>query len=375
MHISSDFDGGNIICLAAKDPQNIRLQIRKDAGDEFFQWFAFRLVGEKGQSYRLVIENAGEASYPAGWKDYQAAASYDRRSWFRAPTNFDGQQLTIDITLEADSLYLSYFALYSMERHADLIARCLSSPQARLEVPGRSLDGQDLDILTIGEAAADKRVCWITARQHPGETMAEWLMEGLLARLLDKRDPLSRRLLDKAVFYAVPNMNPDGSRRGHLRTNASGANLNREWETPSADRSPEVLMVREKMRATGVDFFLDVHGDEALPYNFIANTFGIPSLNDRQKDLTNRFTAALEQANPDFQRLKGYPQNAPGTANLAMASNHIAENFGCLAMTLEQPFKDSSITPDVEEGWSPPRCRRLGRGCLDALAAVIDDLR
>ena len=45
----------------------------------------------------------------------------------------------------------------------------------------------------------------------------------------------------------VPNMNPDGSWRGHLRTNASGANLNREWLEPSAERSPEVLAVRNFM--------------------------------------------------------------------------------------------------------------------------------
>ena len=45
----------------------------------------------------------------------------------------------------------------------------------------------------------------------------------------------------------VPNMNPDGSWRGHLRTNAAGANLNREWAAPSAQRSPEVLLVRAKM--------------------------------------------------------------------------------------------------------------------------------
>ena len=39
----------------------------------------------------------------------------------------------------------------------------------------------------------------------------------------------------------VPNMNPDGSYRGHLRTNASGANLNREWKNPTLERSPEVM--------------------------------------------------------------------------------------------------------------------------------------
>lgn len=35
-------------------------------------------------------------------------------------------------------------------------------------------------------------------------------------------------------------MNPDGSYRGHLRTNASGANLNREWKEPTLEKSPEV---------------------------------------------------------------------------------------------------------------------------------------
>jgi murein tripeptide amidase MpaA len=58
-----------------------------------------------------------------------------------------------------------------------------------------------------------------------------------------------------------------------------------------------------------------------------------------------------------------------------MASKHVAHAFGCLAMTLEQPFKDSAITPDPRNGWSPARCAALGRSSLDALAAVIDDLR
>ena len=45
-------------------------------------------------------------------------------------------------------------------------------------------------------------------------------------------------------MHVVPNCNPDGSYRGHLRTNAIGVNLNREWDKPSAERSPEVLAIR-----------------------------------------------------------------------------------------------------------------------------------
>ncbi len=85
------------------------------------------------------------------------------------------------------------------------------------------------------------------------------------------------QLLQQAVFYVVPNMNPDGSVRGHLRTNAAGVNLNREWQTPSVQQSPEVFLVRQKMLEVGVDMFLDIHGDENLPYNFVAGAEGVPS--------------------------------------------------------------------------------------------------
>ena len=44
-------------------------------------------------------------------------------------------------------------------------------------------------------------------------------------------------------------------------------------------------------------------------------------------------------------------------------------------MTLEQPFKDAANAPDPRHGWSPAHCRRLGHGCVEALAAVIDVLR
>ena len=71
-----------------------------------------------------------------------------------------GQVLTLRHTPEQDSVYYAYFAPYSMERHSDLIADCLESPEARLEVLGRTLDGQDLDLLTIGKGAEGKRSQW-----------------------------------------------------------------------------------------------------------------------------------------------------------------------------------------------------------------------
>ena len=65
---------------------------------------------------------------------------------------------------------------------------------------------------------------------------------------LRERCPTDRSARSEpAAAKQVPNMNPDGSWRGHLRTNATGANLNREWLEPSKERSPEVLAVRNFM--------------------------------------------------------------------------------------------------------------------------------
>ncbi|MEZ4380723.1 MAG: M14-type cytosolic carboxypeptidase [Nannocystaceae bacterium] len=375
MKITSAFDGGNIEVVAADQPDSIRLNIRVDNASDHFQWFYYRVSGARGEALRMRLENAGKASFTDGWEGYQAVASYDRQRWFRVPTSYADEVLTIAHTPEADAVYYAYFAPYSQERHADQIARAQRREGVRLEVLGSSCDGRDIDLLVIGEPAEGKRACWIIARQHPGETMAEWLVEGLLERLLDPEDPVARTLRAGAVFYVVPCMNPDGAFRGHLRVNAKGANLNREWLEPTMERSPEVALVRARMEATGVDFFLDVHGDEGLPYNFIAGADGVSSLTDRQTELQADFEAALRQASPDFQSERGYPKADPGEANMTMATNYVADAFGCLSMTLEQPFKDAANHPLPEVGWSPARCRKLGVAILDALFAVRERLR
>ena len=379
MHITANFDAGNIDVISLEDKKDIQLAIRPDVGEEFFQWFNFRLSGEIGEQYVLNIVNAGEASYLEGWENYQAVASYDREYWFRLPTSYKDGKLTIVAELECDTIQIAYFAPYSYERHQDLLAAVQTHPLVSVEHLGETLDKRDLTLLKIadGDSSSDKskRNIWITARQHPGETMAEWLVEGLLYSLLDSDNATAKLLLDKANFYIVPNMNPDGSVRGHLRTNAVGTNLNREWLSPSLEKSPEVFHVINKMEATGVDLFYDVHGDEALPYVFLAGSQGTPSYNDRLARLRDKFSDVLKLASADFQSEFGYDIDAPGTANMTIATHWVAERFDCLANTLEMPFKDNDNVPDADTGWSPERSIKLGEASLVAMLAVVDELR
>ena len=365
--ISSAFDSGNII-VTAIDGDTANLEIRHDAHSDFYQWFHFRVAGRKGRPITLRITNCGGSAYPDGWANYKARFSDDRQDWLCADTSYADGVLTITHTPSRDAVWFAYFAPYSMERHHDLVQRIAGAPGVSLIALGRTLDGQPMDLLRLGSGPTQ---VWLYARQHPGESMAEWWMEGALDRLIDANDDVARTLREKCTLHIVPNMNPDGSVRGHLRTNAAGVNLNREWADPSAERSPEVLCVRNEMDRTGVHWAMDVHGDEAIPANFIAGFEGIPNWTEGQGDRYYAFRDALAAQTPDFQTQMGYPKSPPGKANLTMSTNQLANRFahlGCVSMTLEMPFKDHDMNADPQRAWSPERCRQLGRDCLAVLA-------
>ena len=376
MKITSNFDSGNIEVVSINSQKkDIKLKIRKDTNSDFLQWFHFRLTGAVGQACKLSIINAGKTTYPKGWEGYNVCASYDREEWFRIPAVFRGGQLTFHIKPEYNSIYFAYFTPYSYERHLDLIHQAQMSDHVRMEILGTTFLGRNIEMLIIGKPAKKKKVIWVIARQHPGEPMAEWFMEGFLERLLDPDDSVSRKILNDAILYIVPNMNIDGSIAGNLRANASGANLNREWQKPTLKHSPEVYHVLKKMDESGVNLLLDVHGDEELPYNFIAASEGIPSYNDWLASMEQKFISHWMDTCPDFQNTHKYPLDKFGEANMTLASNAIAERFGCLSLTIEMPFKDNADMPDKRYGWSAQRSKLFGASVLNPVIRVLHELR
>ena len=369
--ISANFDAGNISVIDSSDPNDIQLVIRPDNASDFFQWFYFRLEGEVGQRCQIRILNAGQSSFADGWNNYQVCTSYNRQDWFRTPTEYQDGELCFELTLSQNRVEFAYFIPYSEQRHLDLIARAQMHPCVTHSTLGPSLDGRAISLLRVTASDKPKHKVWITARQHPGETMAEWFMEGLIDSLLDRNNATAWQLLQHSAFYLVPNINPDGSVRGNLRTNAAGINLNREWQSPSMEKSPEVFLVREKMLAEGGDVFLDIHGDEVIPYNFVAGCEGNPGYNERHQRMEETFKAAYKQASPDFQDQYGYPKPKPGQGNMTVAANWLGEQFKTLSFTIEMPFKDNDDLPNAETGWSAQRSAQLGRDVLGPIKVVL----
>lgn len=373
--INAAFDSGNIIVHSIQGT-SANLSIRKDRESEFAQWFHFRVACTAGEELTLRITGLESSAYPGGWPDYRACVSEDRDYWGRADSSYDkteeGGTLTIRYTPASALVWFAYFAPYSMERHHDLVSETAGCEGVTYRCLGHSLEGQPIDCLEMG--TGDIQV-WLYARQHPGESQAEWWMEGALDMLTDMSNPHTRVLLEKCRLHIVPNANPDGSCRGHLRTNYAGVNLNREWATPSLEKSPEVLGIRNAMDESGVHWTMDIHGDEAIPAAFMAGFEGIPSWTDDQGNRYQAYIHRLADRTPDFQTKLGYSISAPGKANLTMSTNQLAERFGkshgCVSMTLEMPYKDTVHGNDAEQGWSPERCKLLARECLATLAEMV----
>jgi len=357
----------------------MQLEIRPDRdGLNEYMWFFFGLTGARGVECGFRLRNAAGSRFSRGWENYRVVASYNREDWFRIDGSYDGTALSWRHRPDRDRTWFAYHAPYTEPRRMGLVERCAASQLARVEVLGETLDGRSIELIRVGEPGPTKRICWIVARQHPGESMSEFAAEGMLDRLLDTADPTTRSLLEQAVFYLVPNMNPDGSIRGFHRYNAGGIDLNRAWSNTSREASPEVWFVRERMKEVGVDFCLDIHGDESRHYVWPVRPTGIPSLRQAQTALTKTFERALKQASPDYHPELpegGQYDQPPGKDPLAMCTSWTAETFGCLSLIVELPFLDNQFLPDPHYGWSPRRSILFGRACLNALLSVVGDLR
>ena len=477
--ISSAFNSGNVK-LTEMCGQTVRLAIQPDPHTELEkrdhkQWFAFRstLVADASvpaASVTYEIVNAGSCSYASAWKGYEVCVSHDQQRWRRvASTCYDAERGILQWewrhALEQRIVYFAYFDVYPYERHLQLVAQCRAAVGPGLQVAslGDSLDGRPIDVITVGTGPLH---AWVVHRQHPGEPQASFFAEGLLDRLLglsddaqSAADALPAAMLAAFTWHVVPAMNPDGVCRGHLRTNAAGANLNREWavrrtrplstfscdvlaracvlavahsdttcctlmaphwclpwlradsrparlvcaatvaprpeprqstplelmypggtgmyDAPTVKRSPEVCHVLAAMDATGVDLFVDVHGDEAIPYGFAAGNEGGSNWGPRLEALHGAFVGAFARANADMQARWGYTPDPPLWANPAVSADQVAQRFDCLAVTLEMPFKDvaSRPAPKVEdaagnlvrdEGFDGKRCAMIGASLLDA---------
>jgi murein tripeptide amidase MpaA len=89
------------------------------------------------------------------------------------------------------------------------------------------LAGNEVDMLIVtnfssaGEEIAERKAIILTARVHPGETNASYMMKGVIEFLVSD-DEKALFLRNNYVFKIIPMLNPDGVIVGNYRCSLVG---------------------------------------------------------------------------------------------------------------------------------------------------------
>ena len=243
VRFNTNFEGGSLGKIEATGTNEFRCyvlgQCDERGRNRQVSWFYFRVDNAAGKPLVLTFTDlAGEYNDKPGAvsmdKTDQPVISYDQKNWTYLPGiewDDEKKEFTLRITPEKDSIYIATLVPYT---HADLL-RCLEevgqSPNAVVEVIGRTALGRDLHLVTVTNPDVpdnQKRVVWLQARQHAWETGTSFTMEGAL-RWVISNDPQAVKLRDQVIFKFTPMLDPDGCAKGNVRFNANGYDVNRHW--------------------------------------------------------------------------------------------------------------------------------------------------
>jgi hypothetical protein len=272
---------------------------------------------------RPVVYSCQDAtSKGAGWVRSGSDISYYSNSFMRNNTAGEGQSCyyTLSFTIEfgnpKDTVLIAYSYPFTMGDYRHHIRQILDRPKSadiiRQTRLCQTLGGDDCDLLVItnfrdkdrdrigpvsvamlesrfdiqtngsslsssksvGSSAREskstfgprqtlKPSLFVSARVHPGETPASWMMKGMLDFLTS--DCSQAKLLRQVfVIFIVPMLNPDGVTYGNNRCSLAGMDLNRQWKLPLKAVQPTIFYLKSFMAAQRkireVNMYIDLHG-------------------------------------------------------------------------------------------------------------------
>lgn len=232
----------------------------------------FQLQARPGSDLTLVLYNLdnvwnGKHGSPA--KDATISfTSIDGRHWQPIDTELlDGDRLKLRIHMVQECLYVARLEPYRISDLESFKKSISPSPLVEIAAIGTTVDGRELEVIRVGNPAAPHSVL-LRARAHPWEPGGNWVIEGLIKRLLEG-DAKASDYLSHYCVYVLPMANKDGVARGRTRFNMQGSDLNRKWDKPADPRyAPENAALESwlgRMIAAGrrPDFAIDFHNDDS----------------------------------------------------------------------------------------------------------------
>lgn len=141
--------------------------------------------------------------------------------------------------------------------------------------------GRKIPYLLFDAVKETKVVAFVIGRQHPGEAVGSWMMEGFLKALTQSKE----KCCEWITWVVIPMVNIDGVVLGNNRTGVLGHDFNRNWSSEesylgkSARLYPEIsgilnlIKTYRKNYPKKIKLFLDLHGHSSQPNVFTYGPF------------------------------------------------------------------------------------------------------
>ncbi|XP_046889600.1 cytosolic carboxypeptidase 2 [Hypomesus transpacificus] len=405
----SRFESGNLQKAVQVGIHDYELTLRTDMyTTKHTQWFYFRVMNMKASvTYRFTITNLmkSRSLYSLGMRPLlysERAATETGISWRRAGSNiryYRNQQhaeqdnsgstkalycltWTFQFPFDSDTCYLAHCYPYTYTQLQRYLSRLTSDPDTaaccKLRVLCRSLAGNPVHVLTVTapggswEERRARQAVVLTARVHPGETNASWMMQGFLDFLLGPSDD-ARLLRDTFVFKVVPMLNPDGVVVGNYRCSLAGRDLNRNYRTLLRDSFPCVWhtrnMVKRLMSERDVVLYCDFHGHSRKNNVFM---YGCDNRHDASRRLQERVFPLMMSKNANdkfsFRSCKFRVQKSKeGTGRIVMWKLGIKNSY-----TMESTFGGSTLGNRKGTHFTTGDLKSLGYCFCDTLLDFCD---
>uniref|UniRef100_A0A8C9VA41 AGBL carboxypeptidase 1 n=1 Tax=Scleropages formosus TaxID=113540 RepID=A0A8C9VA41_SCLFO len=301
----SGFESGNLRKAIRVRRNEYDLILNSDVNSsENHQWFYFEVSGmESAVCYRFNIINCEKANSQFNygmqpvlfsvrealegrpyWVRIGSEICYYRNHYcpFQGPRGSSYYTLTFSMIFKhsEDVCYLAYHYPYTysaLQNHLKILQESVDSRKIffQQQTLCSTIGGNSCPVVTI--TACPTSHSWthlhqlhnrpyvvLTARVHPGESNASWVMKGSL-EFLCSDDPVAEALREIYIFKIIPMLNPDGVVNGSSRCALSGEDLNRQWKKPDPNLSPTIYHAKgllSYLSSTGRSplVFCDYHG-------------------------------------------------------------------------------------------------------------------
>jgi len=240
-YIDTGFENGSPLWYEVEDGNQIKIHLpydhERDAPNRANLHFHFKLHAKPGSKLTLEFDHLDnvwnrQKSRVSGELKL-AVVSVDGTTWepIRMEQLKEENKSRLVVEMPGPVLAVCRVEPYLFSHLEQMLAKVRQHPDTEIKVIGNTVEGRPLEIVRIGKETAPYRV-FLRARAHPWESGGNWVLAGLVDKLLSG-DETAKKALERYCVYMLPMANKDGVARGRSRFNLRGRDLNRNWDQPS----------------------------------------------------------------------------------------------------------------------------------------------